>query len=142
MKKYQYTLAVTIFAASFLSHHSYALDLEIVVENIQTVQGTLYISLYNAEQGFETNQHPLQRQKISVDKNTASVSFNDLPTGEYAVKTYHDVNDNGKMDFNGSGMPSEPFGSSNKSKELAPPTFKESKFTLAKNQQIKLTLLK
>ena len=37
----------------------------------------------------------------------------DLPAGEYAAKTFHDVNANGTMDKNPFGMPIEPYAFTN-----------------------------
>lgn len=44
--------------------------------------------------------------------NNASVSFDiELPTpGDYVISGYHDVNGNGKLDFNLIGIPKEPYG--------------------------------
>lgn len=114
---------------------------ELVTEfNIRQIQGTLYISLYKDVQGFNANNNFVKREKVSVDKNTIHVKFADLPAGEYALKAYQDVNDNGKLDFNGM-IPAEPFGSSSKSKELTPPDFTDAKFTLNKNLKLQIQLL-
>lgn len=141
MKKVKYIIATASLLTAFINPNLLAAELVVVVDNIKEVQGSLYISLYNKEASFETNENAVKRQKVSVDKTTMSVNFGDLPAGEYAVKAYQDVNNSGAMDFNGP-MPAEPFGSSSKSKELAPPNYKDAKFTLDKNQQVQVHLLK
>lgn len=142
MKKANRIIATTALLAAVISPNLLAAELVVVVDNIKEVQGSLYVSLYDKEANFEANENALKRQKVNVDKTTMSVNFGDLPTGEYAVKAYQDVNDNGKIDFTTMGPPSEPFGSSSKSKELAPSTYKDAKFTLDKNQQVEVHLLK
>ena len=53
----------------------------------------------------------------------------DLPPGNYAIKAFHDVNDNGEMDFNWMGVPKEPSGFSNNARAtMSAPAFKEAAF--------------
>ncbi|PUA26680.1 MAG: hypothetical protein B0W54_23360 [Cellvibrio sp. 79] len=141
MKKYLSFIASTSFLLAAFSPNLSAAELTVDVSNIQQVQGSLYISLYKDEQGFNANTNFVKREKVNVDKNTLQIKLGDLPAGDYALKTYQDVNDNGKLDFNGM-LPSEPYGSSSKSKELAPPGFTDAKFTLDSNRTIQIQLLK
>jgi uncharacterized protein (DUF2141 family) len=141
MKKVKHIIATASLLAALISPNLLAAELVVVVDNIKDVQGSLYVSLYNKETSFDANENPIKRQKVSVIKTTMSIKLSELPTGEYAVKTYHDVNDNGRLDFNGP-IPAEPFGSSSKSKEMAPPVYKDAKFTLDKKQQVQVHLLK
>lgn len=142
MKKVKHIIATASLLAAFISPSLLAAELVVVVDNIKDVQGSLYVSLYNKEASFDSNENAVKRQKVSVDKTTMSVNLGDFPAGEYAVKAYQDVNENGKIDFSGMGAPSEPFGSSSKSKELAPPKYNDAKFTLDKNLQVQVHLLK
>jgi uncharacterized protein (DUF2141 family) len=141
MKKYLQRLAGTSLLCALISPSLSAAELTVEVNNIQQLQGSLYISLYKDAQGFDSNNNAVKREKISVDKATQQIKLGDVPTGDYALRVYQDVNDNGKMDFNGM-LPAEPFGSSSKSTEVAPPSFAEAKFTLDKNQKIQIQLLK
>ena len=141
MKNYKYILATMSVLIASISPSLMAAELAVAIDNIKEIQGSIYISLYDNETSFQTNENALKRQKISVDKTTILVELGDLPAGEYAVKAYQDVNDNGKIDFSGMGMPSEPYGSSSKSKEAAPPSYKDAKFMLSKNQQVQIHFL-
>jgi uncharacterized protein (DUF2141 family) len=141
MKKVKHLIATASLFTAFISPSLLAAELVVVVDNIKDVQGSLYVSLYNQEASFDSNENAVKRQKVSVDKTTMSVNLGDLPAGEYAVKAYQDVNNSGAMDFNGP-MPAEPFGSSSTSKALAPPKYSEAKFTLDKNLQVQVHLLK
>jgi uncharacterized protein (DUF2141 family) len=42
-----------------------------------------------------------------------TLTFRDLPAGDYAVQLFHDENGNGKVDLNLAGVPTEGFGFSN-----------------------------
>ncbi len=140
MKKYN-CIALTALLASLFSGNLMAAELMVTVENIKQVQGSLYLSVYDKQASFDSNDKAVKRQKITVDKSTIKVSLGDLPAGVYAIKTYQDVNENGKFDFTSAGMPDEPFGSSSQSQEMAPPNFEAAKFNFPKNQQVKIYLL-
>lgn len=141
MKKSNLLIASTSLLITLVSMNTFAAELVAEVDNIQDVEGTLYMSLYKDEKSFNANENFVSRQRATVDKKTVQVNFGDVPAGEYAIKAYQDVNDNGKMDFNGA-MPAEPFGTSSKSKEMAPPSFSSAKFTLDKDQRVQVNLIK
>jgi uncharacterized protein (DUF2141 family) len=141
MKNVKHIIATASLLTAFISPSLLAAELVVVVDNIKDIQGSLYVSLYNKEANFDSNENAVKRQKVSVDKTTMSVNLGNVPAGEYAVKAYQDVNNSGAMDFNGP-MPAEPFGSSSKSKEMAPPKYSDAKFILDKNQQVQVHLLK
>ncbi|QEY18289.1 DUF2141 domain-containing protein [Cellvibrio sp. KY-GH-1] len=141
MKKYLQLLTCTALVFTVTSPNLVAAELTVEVNKIQHLQGSLYISLYKDAQCFDSNNNAVKREKISVDKTSQQIKLGDVPAGDYALRVYQDVNDNGKMDFNGM-LPAEPFGSSSKSTELAPPSFNDAKFTLDKSQKVQIQLLK
>lgn len=144
MKKCFITATVSLFALICISSNASAAELKVDVSNIQEVSGSLYISVYQDELGFKTNSNFVKREKIVVDKNRIKINLGDLPAGEYAIKVFQDVNNNGKMDFHGM-LPNEPYGSSGtggNNKDVAPPDFSDARFTLDTAQTISVELLK
>ncbi|MGV9008344.1 DUF2141 domain-containing protein [Brevundimonas sp.] len=73
--------------------------------------GTVMISLYDAEAAYSGGE-PVASTAIAASGPVVAV-FEDLPAGDYAVKAFHDVNGNGRMDANPFGMPVEPYAFSN-----------------------------
>ena len=63
-----------------------------------------------------------------------------IPAGEYALLVYFDENDNGKMDKNFIGIPTEPLGFSNDYKPKGPPSYSRAMFLLAEDEQKKFTV--
>jgi uncharacterized protein (DUF2141 family) len=54
-----------------------------------------------------------------------------LPSGDYALSVFHDVNGNGELDTNQVGMPIEPYGFSNDAAgNYGPPSFEQSRVHL------------
>lgn len=73
--------------------------------------GTVMISLYDAEAAYSGGA-PVASKAIAASGPVVAV-FENLPAGDYAVKAFHDVNGNGRMDTNPFGMPVEPYAFSN-----------------------------
>ena len=57
------------------------------------------------------------------------LQFPGISPGTYAVKVFHDVNDNGVLDTNWIGIPKEPYGFSNDAMgTFGPPSFEQASF--------------
>ena len=54
----------------------------------------------------------------------------DLPPGQYSAMVIHDENDNGKLDSNIIGIPTEAYGFSNNPRVMRKPSFDETRFEL------------
>ncbi len=108
-------------------------DLEVVVTSLESDKGFLVIALLNSEEQFGSGDDMFRsNDKVAIRDGTASMTFNDIPFGSYAIKTFHDENSNGKLDTNFVGFPKEGFGFSNNAMgKFGPPTFEQAKFDLA-----------
>ncbi|MFA4950148.1 DUF2141 domain-containing protein [Brevundimonas sp.] len=73
--------------------------------------GTVMISVFNSEATYSSGA-PVAATALSASGPVVAV-FENLPAGDYAVKAFHDVNGNGRMDTNPFGMPVEPYAFSN-----------------------------
>ena len=68
---------------------------------------------------------------LAVEGDSVTVTFEGLEPGEYAVRLYHDLNDDGEMNTNPFGMPTEPYAFSNDAKgRFGPASWDAAKFTL------------
>lgn len=103
-------------------------SLKVEVSNFKNTASTqVWVSVFS-EAGFLKKS--IQTKSVMVSGKQVMVSF-DLPQGEYAVSTYQDVNNNGKLDRYIIGKPKEPYGFSNNVKPFGPPNYKDCKFSLA-----------
>ncbi len=73
--------------------------------------GTVMISVFNSEATYSDGA-PVAATALPASGPVVAV-FENLPAGDYAVKAFHDVNGNGRMDTNPFGMPVEPYAFSN-----------------------------
>lgn len=92
--------------------------------------GTLRVVLCPDAASFDSEKGCILKQ-VKVEGPTASVQFTGLAEGTYAVKAFHDVNDNGKLDTNWMGIPKEPYGFSNDAMgSFGPPSFQQAGFPI------------
>lgn len=74
--------------------------------------GKVMVALYDSEAAYSGGA-PVASAMVDVAAGQHSAVFADLPAGDYAAKTFHDVDGDGKMNTNPFGMPTEPFAFSN-----------------------------
>ena len=73
-------------------------------------------------------QKGIQSAEGIIKDGQATVTFNNVAPGEYAVVLFHDKNGNKIMDFDPMGMPLEPYGISNNIMSYGPPQWSDAKF--------------
>ncbi|MBV1775422.1 DUF2141 domain-containing protein [Burkholderiaceae bacterium DAT-1] len=115
-------------------------ELQVEVKGVEEASGMVQVALFNSE-GTWLNKR-FTSMSASARKGTVSVTFKDIPMGDYAISVYHDVNGNGKLDSNFIGMPSEPYGFSNDAKGMfGPAKFEDAKFKVeGKETAIRINL--
>jgi uncharacterized protein (DUF2141 family) len=114
-------------------------DLTVSVSGIKNNTGSLTAELYNTKDKFLKVSYKTISSPIK--SNTASVTFTEIPKGEYTVLVYHDENKNGKLDKNFIGMPKEPVACSNNAKGfMGPPKYEDAKFTVTADTKINIKM--
>jgi len=128
---------ITLFICSLMSAQN--VKLTVAVSGLKNNSGTVKVGLYNSDGTFLKTTYKSVASKIKDNK--AMVTFENLPAGEYAISTYHDENNNGKLDKNMMGIPSEDYAASNNAKGfMGPPAYKDAKFVIAKDSKIEINL--
>ncbi|MDY7395518.1 DUF2141 domain-containing protein [Aureibaculum sp. 2210JD6-5] len=118
--------------SSLVSWSQSTTDLTVTFEGLASDKGKLFVAVYNHEDDFLKT--PFKGEIVEIKNGKARVVFTELPKGIYAVSSFHDENDNGKLDTNWVGIPNEPNACSNNAKaNLGPPKFKDAKFNLEKS---------
>lgn len=104
-----------------------AADLTVTFETHES-GGLVMAALYSSEADYD-QEKAAQAKGAPVAGSKAVVSFKGLAPGRYAIKSFHDVNGDGKMGMNPLGMPSEPFGFSNNAPvRMSAPAWSETVF--------------
>ncbi|WP_203292593.1 DUF2141 domain-containing protein [Luteirhabdus pelagi] len=95
---------------------------------VNSDEGNVIFGLYD-EASFL--KQPLVGLSSEIIDGKATVTFENVAPGTYAVLLYHDKNDNKQMDFEPNGMPKEMYGASNNVMSMGPPQFSDAKFEVA-----------
>lgn len=110
------------------------------VSTFRSVKGALVCRLFTGPDGFPARGYR-SVQTVPVTGQTAQCVFPGLAAGTYALAVFHDENGNGKLDTNFIGIPAEGVGTSNNRRPLiGPPTWDGSKFAVAGNVSLSITL--
>ncbi len=116
--------------ASLAAGAVHAADLTVTITDIRAQKGSIGVALFNSESAWKEQGKPFAGQRIAATGDEVIVRFADLPPGTYAVQVMHDENDNGKLDTNLLGIPSEGFGFSGNSTAMRRAHFDEARFTV------------
>lgn len=128
---------ITLFICSLLSAQN--VKLTVAVSGLKNNTGIVKVGLYNSDGTFLKTTYKSLTSEIK--NNEVVVTFDNLPAGEYAISTYHDENNNGKLDRNAMGVPSEAYAASNNAKGfMGPPSYKDAKFVIDKDSKIEIAL--
>lgn len=113
-------------------------NLTVTFGGLASDKGKLFVAVYNHKDHFLKT--PFKGEIVEIKNGKAQVQFTNLPKGIYAVSSFHDQNDNGKLDTNWVGIPKEPNACSNNATgSFGPPKFKDAKFEIKKdNKTIKI----
>jgi len=132
------TLLFFITLLSVIGYSQKDCTLSIEFEGLKTEKGKLFVALYNSEEDFLKNE--MKGSIVDISNGKAVASFDNLEKGIYAISSFYDKNDNGKMDTNFLGIPKEPTAMSNNAKgSFGPPKYRDAKFTISTgNTNIKI----
>lgn len=103
--------------------------LEVTVSKIKNQQGVIRVGLFSTEENFL--KKAIDGRVVKADNQSVAVVFENLKPGDYAVSVIHDENENGDLDSNFLGMPTEGFGFGNNAMgTFGPPSFEKAKITV------------
>lgn len=86
--------------------------------------GKSFIGLYRTSDPWPEIKKQYIGKVVNITNKTATVSFEQLAPGSYAIAVFHDKNNNGILDKNLVGMPVERYGFSNNAREtFSAPSF-------------------
>ena len=90
---------------------AFSKDIGIEINGVTVQNGRIYVAIYSNESDYKNDKYFMSFIKDPVN---ATINFTvDLPEGEYVVKVFQDVNNNGELDSGLFGIPKEPVGITN-----------------------------
>lgn len=89
-----------------------AAELAVTVEDVRSADGALLVSVVRGAGGFDGEDEPVARVMVRPTVPAAKFSL-DLPPGTYGIRMFHDLDEDGDLNTNLIGIPSEPWAFSN-----------------------------
>jgi uncharacterized protein (DUF2141 family) len=105
------SLATVLFpGASFPGDISGTGQFVLHIENIEQQKGTIQVALFASEDAFLKDELACYAESVAVKgKGNQTFSLPNLPVGQYAIAIYHDLNQDGELNTNLWGIPTEPY---------------------------------
>ncbi len=105
------------------------------------MDGQLRIGIYDNEDDWLEIGSEFVERHVPVSGEEMFVIYKNMPTGCYAISIFHDEDNNGKMNKNFIGYPTEGFGFSNNVKvRFSAPKFDECAFDLKSDTAITVVM--
>ena len=115
------TLFFLLTAYGRSSAQSDNITLEIL--NIKDITGEMVVSVYNTDRNWLIEGKEYWKKSFEVTSSAMEVKIENLPSDNYAIALFHDVNSDAEFNTNKLGIPAEPYGFSNNVRPIlkAPP---------------------
>jgi uncharacterized protein (DUF2141 family) len=82
-------------------------------DGIKAPMGAIFVAVFDSEAAYDNGGKPVHADIVPVSGPTAAMVVRSLAAGRYAIRVFHDLDGNGKMNRNPFGIPVEPFAFSN-----------------------------
>lgn len=106
-----------------------AADLQVQVSGVADSRGQVFVALYGKDDPWMRKARAARG--VDAAQGVTTITFSDLPEGEYAVSAFHDEDGDRRLSRNAVGLPTEPWGFSNDAMgAFGPPTFEQAKVAL------------
>ena len=125
------SFVVLLFASGGISQNVSQGKIVVEMTGFRTDKGMAKVALFRGKDGFPGKlDKAIDKAQAPIQNGKATVVFENVPFGEYALAVYHDENGNNKMDKK-LIMPTEGLAVSNNAKgRFGPPKYEDAKFQL------------
>jgi uncharacterized protein (DUF2141 family) len=140
MKPFYFILILALVCLTSVNRSdSSRFDLTVTVTNIQNTKGKVSFGLFRKQDSFPIKGKQFKGVFIETTKSKTKYTFQNLEKDGYAVAVYHDENNNGILDKNLVGAPTEAYGFSRNARGMfSAPSFEEAKIELSDNKSIEI----
>jgi uncharacterized protein (DUF2141 family) len=110
------TLAITVMAPSALAEQS---SITVNLNGVRSQKGNVVVCLWgkgNKDFPICSTAGAYKSTTLKANNSSLVASFQNIPSGEYAVSAFHDENGDGKLNTNLMGMPKEGIAAANMDK--------------------------
>jgi uncharacterized protein (DUF2141 family) len=102
---------------------------------LKSSEGAIMVAMYNSEAAYENSgtatEAATRAVRLEIKDGGAVTTLPGLLPGQYAIKAYHDLNGDSKLNFNLFGVPTEPVAFSNDAPvHMRAPSWKQTVFVV------------
>jgi uncharacterized protein (DUF2141 family) len=132
-----WVMAALVLATGWVSPTSTGSGrLVVELDNVRSGTGAILVSVYSSEDDFLLAGRGDTYRFAPTLAGSQKLSLDAVPFGTVGVAVFHDLNDNGRLDTNLMGIPTEPFAFSGKpGSKFRAPRFREIQFDFSRDQQ-------
>ena len=107
---------------------------KLTVDGLEKKAGFVGVSIELGQNGYD-KKVPFKSASVEVEGKSVTI-LTELPYGEYAIKTFHDLNSDSELNLNILGIPAEPYGISNNARAaFGLPSYNDAKITVNQPEQ-------
>ena len=124
----------------FTFNYQSTFDLKVQVMGGKADKGSSIISLFDSSDNFLKT--PLRMERLPFGSSgQVEYVFKTIPTGTYAISVTYDEDNNGELNTNFFGIPTELIGFSNDARSsFGPPSFEKAAFDLSAHKTVIIKL--
>jgi len=150
MKRYTWYLlpspllmTMLIGFSSFIFFENQESTIDITISNLSGKGADIHLGFYEKGTDFPSEGKHTFQKIISVPKGESKVTATwNIPSGDYAIAIFEDLDGDEQLDKNFIGMPQEPYGfSQNFTPKLSAPDFEDCVVNLTTDKQLEVKLL-
>lgn len=109
----------------------------IKIKGLKSNNGTVKVALCNSLENYKNHKAPFMGLNLPINNNQAEITLSDFTAGYYAVKAFHDENNNNDLDTNLFGIPIEDYGFSNNASGIfGPPSWNKAKMMISDDSSV------
>lgn len=134
MKSIIITVIFSVIEITNLFAYKPLFSLKVIVKGLKNDKGVVRIALNNSKSNFESYHDVYIGASAKIENRISEYIFENIPAGFYAVKVFHDEDNNKTLNTNFLGIPIEDYGFSNNAKALIGiPSWDKAKFSVMKD---------
>lgn len=113
-------------------------NINVKIEGLKSDKGKVMVQLMTQENNELIS---VKNKTIGIENMTATLVFENMDSGDYGIRYFHDENSNQELDTNWIGIPTETYGFSNNAMgTFGPPDFDDWRFSLNKELDLIMRL--
>ncbi len=133
MKKLGLFITALLLTFGAMAQDEKGVTLNVTIENVLIEGGTIMAGLHTADSFMKTDG--VANTSAAGTRGEVTLTFENVAPGTYAIMVMHDANDNGRMDREANGMPTENYATTGVLNLYGPPVFEDAKFEVGATDQ-------